>query len=119
MLDPWTFTYAGVLYTVKRLYVTDLGPFDSVAFETSPALPNDAGLVLRVPTFKTDDVFGGGCPMAVEYQDFEIYSPDASNPGVFSWPVSFIACLTSVLSHKYAQIDVRACRRSTPPSRPR
>ena len=95
MLDPSTFTYAGVLYTVKRLYVTDLGPFDSVAFETSPALPNDAGLVLRVPTFKTDDVFGGGCPMAVEYQDFEIYSPDASNPGLFSWPVSFTACLTS------------------------
>ena len=95
MLDPSTFTYAGVLYTVKRLYVTDLGPFDAVAFETSPALPNDAGLVLCVPTFKTDDVFTAGCPAVVEYQDFEIHSPDMSNPGLFSWPVSLTSCLTS------------------------
>ena len=94
MLDPSTFTYAGVLYTVKRLYVTDLGPFDAVAFETSPALPNDAGLVLRVPTFKTDDV-SEACPIVLEYQDFEIHSPDMSNPGLFSWPVSFTSCLTS------------------------
>ena len=94
MLDPSTFTYAGVLYTVKRLYVTDLGPFDAVAFETSPALPNDAGLVLRVPTFKTDDV-SEACPIVLEYQDFEIHSPDMSNPGLFSWPVSLTSCLTS------------------------
>ena len=94
MLDPSTFTYAGVLYTVKRLYVTDLGPFDAVAFETSPALPNDAGLVLRVPTFKTDDV-SEACPIVLEYQDFEIHSPDMSNPGLFSWAVSFTSCLTS------------------------
>ena len=90
MLDPSTFTYAGVPYTVKRLYVTGTGFVDFVSFETSPALPNDAGLVLRVPTFKTDDV-----PMVVEYQDFEIYSPDTSNPGLFSWGVSLTSCLSS------------------------
>ena len=94
MLDPSTFTYAGVMYTVKRLYVDGTAFADFVQFETSPALPNDAGLVLRMPTFKTDDV-SGACPMVLEYQDFEIYSPNTSNPGLFSWPVSFTSCLTS------------------------
>ena len=96
VLAPPTFTYDNVPYPVKRLYVTDTGFIDLVSFETYPALPNDAGLVLRVPTFKTDDVFTAGCPAVVEYQDFEIYSPDSSrNPGWFSWGVSLTSCLTN------------------------
>ena len=90
MLDPSTFTYAGVLYTVKRLYVTP-GFIDIVSFQTSPALPNDAGLVLRVPTFKTDDDLTAACFENVEYQDFPIDSANNVSDEWFRWGVPFDA----------------------------
>ena len=91
-LDPSTFTYAGVSYTVNRLYVSTGGV--TAVFETSPALPNNADLVLRLPTFRT--VANGPCLVGgTEDFDLDADGAHASVTGRYEWNAHFSgSCLT-------------------------
>ena len=84
-LDPSTFTYASVSYTVQRLFVSTA---DVIAvFQTSPALPNNARLKLRLPTFRTTTV--GTCAVGGTHDfDLNASSAHASVTGRYEWDVS-------------------------------
>ena len=98
-LDPSTFTYGSVSYTVQRLFVSTS---NSIAvFQTSPALPNDADLKLRLPTFVTttaEPCLAGG----TEDFDLNASSASASVTGEYGWSVS----LTCVSWRRLAQQSV-------------
>ena len=93
-LDPSTFTYADVSYTVNRLYV-GTGSFKAAVFETSPALPNDADLVLQLPTFRT--AVSGSCLVGgTEDFDLDADSAHASITERYQWNAQFSgSCLTA------------------------
>ena len=90
-LNPSTFTYAGVNYTVQRLYTST--STDTAVIQTSPGLPDDAGLVLRLPTFRTSAV--GGCSVGGD-EDFDLKPSSASSSivGQFVWRLPSSECLT-------------------------
>ena len=92
MLSPSTFDYSNVTYTVDRLWLSTSN--DTVVFETSPGLPDDAGLVLRLPTFRTSAV--GGCSVGGD-EDFDLEPSSASSfiVGRFVWRLPSSGCLTS------------------------
>ena len=84
-LAPSTFTYESISYTVQRLYVST--DSNSAIFQTSPALPNDAGLKLRLPTFRTSA--SGTCSVGgTEDFDLNASSADASFTGLYEWATS-------------------------------
>ena len=92
-LDPSTIDFNNVEYTVDRLWVGTGA--EGVVFETSPALPDDAFLVLRLPTFRTS--VGGGCSEAGGDEDFALDSSSGSARGVegqFMWSLPSSGCLT-------------------------
>ena len=93
-LDPSTFTYADVSYTVDRLYVST-GISKAAIFETSPALPNDADLVLQLPTFRT--AVSGSCLVGgTEDFDLDADSAHASITERYQWNAQFSgSCLTA------------------------
>ena len=81
-LVPSIFTYGDVEYTVDRLYVSRRTDF--VTFETSPALPDDAYLVLRLPTFNA--AVSGDCSVIAGTQDFDLDArSSAVAPARFGW----------------------------------
>ena len=82
MLDPSTFTYDRVSYTVNRLGVATSAAI--LGFETTPDLPGDAALVLRVPTFRTSG--SATCPVGGT-ADFDLDSGSASSSvtGRYEW----------------------------------
>ena len=91
MLSPSTFDYSNVTYTVDRLWVSS--SIDNVVFATSPGLPDDAGLMLRLPTFRTSA--GGGCSVGGD-EDFDLKPSSASSfiEGRFVWRFPSNGCLT-------------------------
>ena len=92
-LDPSTFTYAGVSYTVNRLYVGTTGP--TAVFETSPALPNDTDLVLELPTFRP--AASGSCLVGgTESFDLDADGTHADVTGRYEWNTHFSgSCLAA------------------------
>ena len=78
-LNPSTFTYGSVSYTVQRLYVSTS---EDAIFQTSPALPNDAGLRLRLPTFLTT---ASGTCTAGGTEDFDLNTTSETEEGEDTW----------------------------------
>ena len=87
-LAPSSFTYDNVGYTVNRLYVAT----GLLVFETSPTLPDDAYLVLRLPTFNAAVI--ASCSVVGGTQDFDLdaVSLSSADPGTFQWNV-YAGCL--------------------------
>ena len=90
MLDPSTVTYESLSYTVNRLYVATRDAI--LVFETTPALPADAELVLRVPTLTSRASVA--CPLGGT-ADFDLDASNASSSvtGRYQWSTRSGTCM--------------------------
>ena len=91
---PSTFTYADVSYTVGQLWVaTSRG---ASIFATTPALPSDAGLTLRFPTFRTtataNCLVGGTVDLALDSTSFDAI-PNFHGDVRYRWDADDVTCL--------------------------